>query len=50
MQSQGIPVVGADYDGLEWLKIPSMFSVFPYQDPAKVPITVGAITVPRYGP
>ena len=44
LQSQGVPVVGADYDGLEWLETPSMFSVFPYQDPTKVSTTVGAIT------
>ena len=29
LASKGIPVIGADYDGGEWLTTPSMFSGFP---------------------
>jgi branched-chain amino acid transport system substrate-binding protein len=43
LQSQGIPVLGADYDGPEWLTTPNMFSVFPYEDFTKVSTSIGAI-------
>ena len=44
LQSQGIPVLGADYDGPEWLTTPNMFSVFPFEDFTKVSTSIGAIT------
>lgn len=44
LQSKGIPVLGADYDGTEWLTTPSMFSVFPYEDFTKVSTSIGEIT------
>jgi branched-chain amino acid transport system substrate-binding protein len=44
LQSHGIPVIGGDYDGSEWLTIPSMFSVFPYEDFTKVSTTIGQLT------
>ena len=43
LASKGIPVIGADYDGAEWLTTPSMFSVFPYEDFTKVSTTTGLI-------
>ncbi|MDA8047935.1 MAG: ABC transporter substrate-binding protein [Actinomycetota bacterium] len=44
LHSKGIPVIGADYDGSEWLTTDSMFSVFPYEDFTKVSTTIGEIT------
>jgi ABC-type branched-subunit amino acid transport system substrate-binding protein len=43
LASKGIPVIGADYDGPEWLTTPSMFSVFPYEDFTKVSTSTGEI-------
>ena len=43
LASKGIPVIGADYDGPEWLTTPSMFSVFPYEDFTKVSTSTGQI-------
>jgi ABC-type branched-subunit amino acid transport system substrate-binding protein len=44
LASKGIPVIGADYDGGEWLTTPSMFSVFPYEDFTTVSTSIGEIT------
>jgi ABC-type branched-subunit amino acid transport system substrate-binding protein len=44
LASKGVPVIGADYDGPEWLTTPSMFSVFPYEDFTTVSTTIGEIT------
>jgi ABC-type branched-subunit amino acid transport system substrate-binding protein len=44
LASKGVPVIGADYDGAEWLTTPSMFSVFPYEDFTTVSTTIGEIT------
>ena len=43
LQSKGIPVIGGDYDGTEWLTTPSMFSVFPYEDFTTVATSIGEI-------
>jgi ABC-type branched-subunit amino acid transport system substrate-binding protein len=43
LASQGVPVIGGDYDGPEWLTTPSMFSVFPYEDFTKVATSIGEI-------
>jgi branched-chain amino acid transport system substrate-binding protein len=43
LQSKGVPVIGGDYDGTEWLTTPSMFSVFPYEDFTMVSTTIGDI-------
>ncbi len=43
LASQGVPVIGGDYDGTEWLTTPSMFSVFPYEDFSKVSTATGEI-------
>ena len=36
LASKGIPVIGADYDGPEWLTKPNMFSIYGYDDFTKV--------------
>ncbi len=36
LHSQGIPVVGANYDGSEWLTNDNMFSIYGYNDFTKV--------------
>ena len=43
MTSAGIPVVGADVDGEEWLTSRNMFSIFGYEDYTKVQTTYGTI-------
>jgi branched-chain amino acid transport system substrate-binding protein len=43
LQSKGVPVIGGDYDGTEWLTTPSMFSVFPYEDFTSVATSIGEI-------
>jgi branched-chain amino acid transport system substrate-binding protein len=39
--SHGVPVLGSDQDGPEWLSDPNMFSVFGRQDTTKVSTTIG---------
>ncbi len=41
LHSKGIPVIGAAYDGSEWITNDNMFSIFGYQDYAKVETTTG---------
>jgi branched-chain amino acid transport system substrate-binding protein len=36
LASKGVPVIGADYDGPEWLTKPNMFSIYGYDDFTKV--------------
>jgi Periplasmic binding protein len=43
LASAGVPVIGGDYDGAEWLTTPSMFSTFPYEDFTKVSTTTGQV-------
>jgi branched-chain amino acid transport system substrate-binding protein len=43
LASKGVPVIGGDYDGPEWLTTPTMFSVFPYEDFTKVGTSIGEI-------
>jgi branched-chain amino acid transport system substrate-binding protein len=41
LASKGIPVVGVSYDGPEWNKTQSMFSIYGYDDYSKVETTTG---------
>jgi branched-chain amino acid transport system substrate-binding protein len=41
LAQQGIPVVGANVDGPEWLTQKNMFSIFGYEDYTKVQTTLG---------
>lgn len=41
LRSAGVPVLGADQDGPEWLTYPNMFSVFGRQDATKASTTIG---------
>lgn len=43
LAQQGIPVIGADVDGPEWLTSRNMFSTFGYEDYTKVQTTVGLL-------
>jgi branched-chain amino acid transport system substrate-binding protein len=43
LASQGIPVVGANVDGPEWITDRNMFSVLGYQDYTKVQTTYGMV-------
>jgi ABC-type branched-subunit amino acid transport system substrate-binding protein len=43
LASKGVPVIGGDYDGTEWLTTPNMFSVFPYEDFTRVSTSIGEI-------
>jgi branched-chain amino acid transport system substrate-binding protein len=41
LAQQGIPVVGANVDGPEWLTQKNMFSIFGYEDYTKIQTTLG---------
>jgi ABC-type branched-subunit amino acid transport system substrate-binding protein len=41
LRSAGVPVVGSDQDGPEWLSYPNMFSVFGRQDATRASTTIG---------
>ena len=43
LTSHGVPVIGANIDGPEWIKSPNMFSIFGYSDYSKVNTTYGDI-------
>jgi branched-chain amino acid transport system substrate-binding protein len=41
LRASGVPVIGSDQDGPEWLSYPNMFSVFGRQDATRASTTVG---------
>ncbi len=43
LTSSGVPVIGGDVDGPEWLTARNMFSIFGYADYTKVQTTLGEI-------